>query len=78
MLVSAISSNNGYNFTNGISRFNRLNEFLGEKVRNTSNPYFTRKDYPTDDDAPIVFDSINQWKKYCENNTVGEKLNIIA
>ena len=72
MLVSAITSNMASN----ISHYNRIGDFRNKSL-NAQTPYFSHKDI-TDDDSPIVYDSINQWKKFCENNVLGEKLNIIA
>ena len=81
MQVSAVNikNDNGYNMSNNINIYNnRYNDSIGDTSFNSLTPYSsTRKNYP-DDKLPIVFDSVNQWKKFCHQRILGGKLNIIA
>jgi len=79
MQVSAINvNNNGYNMTNNMSVYNnRYNEQIGETSFNSLTPYTSKKSVSTEK-LPIVFDSVNQWKNFCHQRILGEKLNIIA
>ena len=36
------------------------------------------KKTPASENLPQIFDSINQWKKFCHKKILGEKLNVIA
>jgi len=79
MQVSAVNMNtNGYNMSNSISVYNnRYNEQIGDTSFNSLTPYVSRKSAPTEK-LPMVFDSVNQWKNFCHQRILGEKLNIIA
>ena len=77
MQVSAININtNGYNMSNSIV-YNRYNDQIGDTSFNSLTSYATRKSAPSER-LPIVFDSVNQWKNFCHQRILGEKLNIIA
>ncbi len=79
MQVSAVNMNtNGYNMSNSISVYNnRYNEQIGDTSFNSLTPYVSRKSASTEK-LPMVFDSVNQWKNFCHQRILGEKLNIIA
>ena len=78
MQVSAINvNNNGYNMTNSIYFNNRYNDQIGDTSFNSLTPYTSKKSAPAEK-LPMVFDSVNQWKNFCHQRILGEKLNIIA
>lgn len=79
MQVSAINMNNdGYNMSNSMYIYNnRYNELIGDTSFNSLTSYTSKKTASTEK-LPIVFDSVNQWKNFCHQRILGEKLNIIA
>lgn len=79
MQVSAINVNtNGYNMSNSIGLYNnRYNEQIGDTSFNSLTPYISKKTAPVEK-LPMVFDSVNQWKNFCHQRILGEKLNVIA
>ena len=79
MQVSAINMNtNGYNMSNSIGVYNnRYNDQIGDTSFNSLTPYISKKTAPAEK-LPMVFDSVNQWKNFCHQRILGEKLNIIA
>ncbi len=79
MQVSAISlnGNNGYGLINNLrSANNRMNGRIEDTSFNSLTP--TSGKSVQAENLPIVFDSINQWKKFCHHRILGGKLNIIA
>ena len=80
MQVSAINAqgNSVYNMSNNIAAYNsRYNEQIGDTSFNSLTPY-TSKKTTSSDKLPYVFDSVNQWKNFCHQRILGEKLNVIA
>ena len=79
MQVSAINvSDYGYNMSNSIGVYsNRYNEQIGDTSFNSLTPYASKKSASVEK-LPIVFDSVNQWKNFCHQRILGEKLNVIA
>lgn len=79
MQVSAVNmQNNGYVMSNNTGVFNaRLNDIKGDTSFNSLTPYSTKR-ATTQEPVPMVFDSVNQWKKFCHQRILGGKLNIIA
>ena len=80
MQVSAINlkDDNGYNMSNKINmNVNRHNEQIADTSFNSLTPYNTKKTTPVDK-LPMVFDSVNQWKNFCHQRILGQKLNVIA
>lgn len=72
MLVSAISANR----VQAVNLNTKGTENIGDTAFNSLNPYF--KKASSKENSQIVFDSINQWKSFCEKKIVGEKLNVLA
>ena len=79
MQVSAINVNDsGYNMSNNLTIYsNRYSEQIGDTSFNSLTPYSSKKTVPAEK-LPMVFDSVNQWKNFCHQRILGEKLNIIA
>ena len=81
MQVSAINVQNdkGYYMSNSIQPLNnRVNEPIGDTSFNSLTPYSSNKKSVSTDKLPIVFDSVNQWKNFCHQRILGQKLNVIA
>ena len=73
MLVSAISANSyfvNYNYMN-----NKSGEIIGDTTFNSLTP-FTKKN--SNNDLTKLYDSINKWKHFCENQIANGKLDVIA
>ena len=80
MLVSAISVNHNQNYNlNASMPFynNRSNETISDTSFNSLTSYAGRKSVSAEK-LPRLFDNINEWKNFCQNQIVGEKLNVIA
>lgn len=79
MQVSAVNmQNNGYVMSNNTGVFNaRLNDIKGDTSFNSLTTYSTKR-VTTQERMPMVFDSVNQWKKFCHQRILGGKLNVIA
>ena len=72
MLVSAISSNR----VQAVNLNTKGSDNVKDTAFNSLNTPF-KKTY-SKDNGQLVFDSINQWKHFCEKKIVGEKLNVLA
>ncbi len=71
MLVSAISANK-------VQSVN-LNTKGADNVRDAAfNSFNAQSRRTSKDDVLMVFDSVNQWKHFCERRVLGEKLNVLA
>ena len=79
MQISAISmqSNNGNNMLNNINMYKSRIYENKDTSFNSWNPYTSKKS-TQNDNMPMVFDSVNQWKNFCHHRILGEKLNVIA
>ena len=79
MQVSAINLNtDGYNMSNSMNVYNNhYGEQIGDTSFNSLTPYVSKKSTQSEK-LPLVFDSVNQWKNFCHQRILGEKLNIIA
>ena len=80
MQVSAITqNNNGYSMSNNINQISsRYKEQIGDTYFNSLTPYNSNKKQFSTARMPIVFDSVNQWKRFCHQRILGGKLDIIA
>ena len=73
----ALKTNPAYTMSNSKPlRQNGTADTFGDTSFNSLNS-LTKKT-PTSENLPQIFDSINQWKKFCHKKILGEKLNVIA
>lgn len=72
MLVSAISANR----VQAVNLNTKGSDNVSDTAFNFSNASFKKASLK--DNTQMVFDSINQWKHFCEQKVVGEKLNVLA
>ena len=79
MQVSAISLYEGLYGTNyNMPSYNRrVNYPIGDTSFNSLNPFSSRKSVPETNEEED-FEKINAWKHFCQNQIMGEKLNVIA
>lgn len=79
MQVSAINMQgaNGYIMSNSINVSNKFQDPIADTSFNSLTPYSTKKSTQSEK-LPFVFDSVNQWKKFCHQRVLGGKLDIIA
>ena len=74
MLVSAISANS----VKAVNINSKRSENIGDTAFNSLNTYSNAKRSYITDNSKQVFDSINQWKHFCEKKVIGKKLNVLA
>ena len=74
MLVSAISANS----VKAVNLNSKRSENIGDTAFNSLITYSNAKRSYITDNSKQVFDSINQWKHFCEKKVIGEKLNVLA
>lgn len=79
MLVSAISTCEHNCFTNNAVPFyyNKKTDPIADTSFNSLTPYNSRRAANKETLAKI-YNNINEWKGFCHNQVLGEKLNIIA
>ena len=72
MLVSAISANK----VQAVNLNTKGMDNVGDTVFNSLSSY--SKKASGKNNTQMVFDSINQWKHFCERKVLGENLNVLA
>ena len=77
MLVSAITmqSYNGYNMAN--NKPVKSKDIISDTSFNSLTPYINKKSIPQEYSSQL-FENINEWQRFCHNQILGNKLNIIA
>lgn len=79
MQVSAISAQESYGYilSRSMPTFDNQKDLINDTSFNSLTPYNNKKT-ALEEDLPLVYDCINEWKNFCHKQILGGKLDIIA